>query len=325
MASPSETGNNEPGTGNREPATIDAFLRYIRDGRQLSPHTVSAYRRDLADFAAFVERRFAGEAWTWAGVDRLMLRAFMGELSRRGLARRSIARRMSAVRSFFRYLHREDVVEANPARAVRSPKLERHLPAWLTRDEIDRLFALAENRSAEGGFRAVRDHAIVELFYSTGIRLSELRALDTGDLDLVGERVKVRGKGRKERIVPVGRAAVNAMRRYELGRARFAGRLWNSSVAADRTALFITERGTRLSARQLQNIARRFLDAVAGEAGVSTHALRHSFATHLLDAGADLLAVKELLGHTSLSTTRIYTHTSMERLKRVYDTAHPRA
>lgn len=304
---------------------IDAFLRYIRDGRQLSPHTVSAYRHDLDDLAAFLERRFAGEGWRWDGIDRLALRAFMGELSRRGLARRSIARRMSAVRSFFRYLHREEIVEANPARVVRSPKLERHLPAWLTRDEIDRLFALAENRSAEGGFHGVRDHAIVELFYATGIRLSELRGLDTTDVDLIGDRVKVRGKGRKERIVPAGRAAVNALRRYEPGRARFAGRLALAREVADRNALFITERGTRISARQLQNIVRRFLDAVASDAGVSTHALRHSFATHLLDAGADLLAVKELLGHASLSTTRIYTHTSKERLKRVYDGAHPRA
>lgn len=327
-----ESGNEEDGRkaryceallSHRRPE-IDAFLRYIRDGRQLSPHTVSAYRRDLDDLAAFLERRFAGETWTWDGIDRLVLRAFMGELSRRGLARRSIARRMSAVRSFFRYLHREEIVEANPARVVRSPKLERHLPAWLTRDEVDRLFALAENRSAEGGFHGVRDHAIVELFYATGIRLSELRGLDTTDVDLVGDRIKVRGKGRKERIVPAGRAAVNALRRYELSRARFAARL-ALGRAADRNALFITERGTRISARQLQNIVCRFLDAVASDAGVSTHALRHSFATHLLDAGADLLAVKELLGHASLSSTRIYTHTSKERLKRVYDAAHPRA
>lgn len=300
---------------------IDAYLRSIRDGRQLSPHTVAAYRRDLAEFADFLRRYYADEAWTWGGIDRLALRSFLGELSRKGLARRSIARKLSAVRSFFRFLHREEIVEANPARVVRSPRLERTLPAWLTRDEIDRLFALAENRSAEGGFHGIRDHAILELFYATGMRLSELRGLDMPDLDLVGDQVKVRGKGRKERIVPLGRAAVSALRRWEPRRAHAAGR----GRAPDRDAVFITERGARISTRQLQLIVQRFLDRVADDAGVSTHSLRHSFATHMLDAGADLLAVKELLGHASLSTTRIYTHTSKERLKRVYDAAHPRA
>ncbi|MGH7554322.1 MAG: tyrosine recombinase XerC [Longimicrobiales bacterium] len=300
---------------------VDKFLRTIRDGKQLSQHTVAAYRRDLTEFAAFLDRYYADDSWSWSGIDRLALRAFLGDLSRRGLARRSIARKLSAVRSFFRHLHREEIVEANPARVVRSPRLERHLPAWLTRDETDRLFALAENRSAEGGFRGIRDHAIVELFYATGIRLSELHGLDLADVDLVGDLIKVRGKGRKERIVPVGRAAVKALRRYETRRAGVA----NRASERDRNALFITERGARVSARQLQHIVQGFLKKVADDAGLSTHSLRHSFATHLLDAGADLLAVKELLGHASLSTTRIYTHTSKERLKRVYDASHPRA
>jgi integrase/recombinase XerC len=302
-------------------ADVDAFLRSIRDGRQLSEHTVLAYRHDLAELTSFLQRYYAGESWSWSGIDRLTLRAFLGELSRRGLARRSIARKLSAVRSFFRFLHREEIVEANPARVVRSPKIERHLPAWLTRDEVDRLFAHAENRSAEGGYHGIRDHAIVELFYSTGIRLSELRGLQVADVDMISELVKVRGKGRKERIVPVGRAAVQALRRYEPRRASFAGR----GPAPDRDALFITERGARISARQLQLIVKKYLDRIADDAGLSTHSLRHSFATHLLDAGADLMAVKELLGHATLSTTQIYTHTSKERLKRVYDSAHPRA
>lgn len=318
-------GSNDPSPipspGPSPSSETEAFLRDLRDGRQLSGHTVDAYRRDLAELVAFLERYFAGAAWSWGGIDRFALRAFMGELSRRGLARRSIARKMSAVRSFFRYLHREEIVEANPARVVRSPKLERHLPAWLTRDEVDRLFALTENRSAEGGFHGIRDHAIIELFYSSGIRLSELHGLDVTDVDLVGEVIKVRGKGRKERIVPIGGAAVRALRRYEPRRVACAAH----ARPADRNALFLTQHGRRVSARQLQIITKRFLEKVADDAGLSTHSLRHSFATHLLDAGADLLAVKELLGHTSLSTTRIYTHTSKERLKRVYDSAHPRA
>jgi integrase/recombinase XerC len=213
------------------------------------------------------------------------------------------------------------VIEANPARAVRSPKLERTLPGWLTRDEMNRLFDVAQQRSAENTFRGTRDHAIVELFYSTGVRLSELHSLNMNALDLVGEQARVLGKGRKERIVPVGGAAVTALRRYELRRREVINRV----ARADRNAVFLSERGARLSARQIQNIVRSFLDSVADDAGVSTHSLRHSFATHLLDAGADLLAVKELLGHASLSTTRIYTHIAKDRLKQVYNQSHPRA
>jgi integrase/recombinase XerC len=323
-------GRNDPparstvgGDRQARPATraIADYLRSIADGRQLSAHTVAAYRRDLTDLTAFLDRYYTGDDWSWQGVDRLALRGFLGHLDRRRLARRSIARKLSAVRSFFRWLQREDVLEASPAKAVRSPKLEKKLPSWLTRAEVDRLFEFAENRSAENGFRGVRDHAIVELFYATGMRLSELRALDFDDVDLIGDQVKLKGKGRKERIVPLGRKAVQALRRYEPRRAEALHR----ADGGDRRAVFISERGKRLSARQLQNIVRRFLDVAADDAGVSTHSLRHSFATHLLDAGADLMAVKELLGHASLSTTRIYTHTSKERLKRVYDSAHPRA
>ncbi len=256
-------------------------------------------------------------------MDRLALRAFLGHLGRRGLARRSIARKLSAVRTFFRWLHREELVEANPARAVRSPKLERKLPGWLTRAQVEALFALAEVRAAENTFRGSRDLAVLETFYSSGLRLSELQGLNLDDLDLVVEQVKVRGKGRKERLVPLGGAAVRALRRYELRRAEVL--LHVAPSAAERRAVFVSERGKRLTTRQLQNIVHALLDRVAAAGDVSTHSLRHSFATHLLDGGADLMAVKELLGHASLSTTRIYTHTSKERLKRVYDQAHPRA
>jgi integrase/recombinase XerC len=297
------------------------YLRGVEHGRQLSPNTVAAYRRDLHDLAAFLDRHHDGESWTWARVDRLAIRAWLAELSRRGLARRSIARKLSAARSFFRFLHREDLIDLNPARAVRAPKLEKTLPGWLSRLEIERLFDVAEYGAADNTLRGTRDHAIVELFYATGMRLSELHGLDTGDVDLVSEQARVLGKGRKERIVPLGGAAVAALRRYELRRRDVLAR----NVDADRHALFLSERGRRLSRRQLQNIVRGFLDKVADDAGLSTHSLRHSFATHLLDAGADLLAVKELLGHASLSTTRIYTHIAKDRLKRVYDQAHPRA
>lgn len=254
-------------------------------------------------------------------MDRTALRSWVGDMSREGLARRSIARRLSSARSWLRWSHREGIVEANPARLVRSPKLERTLPEWLTRAQVEQLFEAAELRAAEGGFLAARDLAVLETFYSTGIRLSELHGLDWKDLDLVGDQVKVRGKGSKERIVPLGGSAVRALRRYQL---RHAERI-RQMDGADTRPVFLSERGGRLSRRQLQSIVRGFLERIAEDAGLSTHSLRHSFATHLLDAGADLMAVKELLGHASLSTTRIYTHTSKERLKRVYDQAHPRA
>lgn len=312
-----------PGVSSPPSATAHLleYLRGVEHGRQLSPNTVAAYRRDLYELAAFLDRFYNGDDWTWDGVDRLALRAYLGELSRRGLARRSITRKMSAVRSFFRHLHREDIVEANPARAVRSPKIEKTLPSWLTRLEVDRMFDVAEHGSADNTFRGTRDHAIVELFYATGMRLSELASLDLASVDLVSEQARVLGKGRKERIVPIGAPAVAALRRHELRRREILNRV----PTADRKALFLSERGKRLSTRQIQNIVRGLLDKVADDAGLSTHSLRHSFATHLLDAGADLLAVKELLGHASLSTTRIYTHIAKDRLKKVYDQAHPRA
>jgi integrase/recombinase XerC len=302
-------------------ATLDAYIRSIEHGRQLSPHTVTAYRRDLLELAAFLDRYYEGRGWAWAGVDRLALRAHAGELVRRGRARRTVARKLSCIRSFFRFLHREELVEANPARAIRSPRLARTLPAWLTLPETERLFDAAGTRTAGNTFLGTRDYAVLELLYATGIRLAELRGLDTADLDLVAERVRVRGKGRKERIVPLGGAAVRALRRYEPRRAEVLA----GAPAADRHALFITRAGRRLTARQLQNITKRFLAAASDDDALSTHSIRHSFATHLLDAGADLVAVKELLGHASLSTTRIYTHTSRDRLRRVYERAHPRA
>lgn len=311
---------SEAAPGTNVQLDVGAYLRNLADARQLSPHTVTAYRRDLAEFTGFLARRLQRDEWAWNDVDRAHLRGFLAELTRRGLARRSIARKLSAVRSFLRFLHREEIVEANPARSVRSPRLERRLPSWLTRAEIEKLFAAAELRSAEGGFRGTRDHAIVELFYATGMRLAELQSLDLGAIDLVAEQVRVLGKGKKERIVPLGRAAGAALRRYELRRHEVLAR-----AGGDRRALFLSERGKRLSIRQVQNIVKRFLQAAADDAGLSTHSLRHSFATHLLDAGADLLAVKELLGHASLSTTQIYTHTTKDRLKKVYEQAHPRA
>ncbi len=300
---------------------LQAFLKNLADGRQLSPHTVAVYRRDLTGLVAFLDRHYGNGDWSWTGVDRLALRAYLGHLARRRLARRSIARKLSAARSFFRFLHREGWIEANPARTVRAPKAERALPSWLGQGEVEALFTVAENRAAEGSFHGVRDLAMLELLYATGLRLSELHALNRQDVDLVGDQVKLQGKGRKERIVPLGRSAVRALRRWESTRMQTR----TDGAAADRGALFVSGNGRRLSRRRIQAIVGQHLRRASEDSTLSVHSLRHTFATHLLDNGADLLAVKELLGHVSLSTTRIYAHTSRERLKRVYDQAHPRA
>lgn len=300
---------------------LATFLTHIADERQLSPRTVTAYSRDLDELEEFLTRYYGG-GWQWRDVDRLAIRSFMGDcMGRRALSKRSVGRKLSAIRTFFRFLHLEDLVEANPARTIRSPKRERTLPAYLTREQVERLFAIAEARALDGGFHPVRNLAILELFYSSGLRLSELQGMDVDDLDLVAERVRVMGKGRKERIVPLGRMAARALRRYDARREELVA----LTPGADRRALFLSESGKRLSARQIQKITSEFLRQLAEDAGLSTHSIRHSFATHLVDAGADLVAVKELLGHSSLSTTSIYTHTSTERLKQVYRQAHPRA
>jgi integrase/recombinase XerC len=301
---------------------LDEFMRYVAHERQLSPRTVQAYGDDLHEFAEFLDRYYGAPEWSWGGVDRLAIRAWMGDCAtRRGLERSSIARKLSSIRSFYRFLHVEERVQANPARAVRTPKKQRTLPGFLTREQMEAVFETAMMRAQAGGFRAQRNLAIVELFYSAGLRVSELQGLSKTAVDLVSDRVTVMGKGRKERIVPIGGVAVRALRTYFDSRERIIAQ----ATRPDARAAFVGQTGKRLGVRQVQNIVTDFLREVAGEAGLSTHSLRHTFATHMLDAGADLLAVKELLGHASLSTTQIYTHTSKERLKKVYRAAHPRA
>ena len=299
---------------------IAAFVAFLAKERNDSPRTVSAYARDVASFAGFCDTYYGGP-WTWAGVDRLAVRSWLGALEQRGLSRRSAARALSALRAFYRFLNLTGQVGSNPARATRTPPQGRSLPAPLSRAEMDALIETAAQRAATGGFRAARDLAMLELFYSTGMRLSELAGLNQADLDLLADQVKVRGKGRKERLLPVGRQAAQALRAYAGQRdAWLAGR-----DGGDRRAVFLNARGRRLSARGVQFAIRGLLGTLARGRDLRVHSLRHSFATHLLDAGADLRAVQELLGHASLSTTQVYTHTSVERLKRVYQQAHPRA
>jgi integrase/recombinase XerC len=298
---------------------IAAFATFLEKERNDSPHTVRAYARDVRDFAAFCGRYYGG-AWSWGGVDRVAIRGWLGAMHERGLAKRSAARALSALRTFYRFLDVTRGLGVNPAKAARTPKLERTLPTHLDRAEVDLLFAEAERRAAAGGFAEARDLAMLELFYSTGMRLAELAGLNDPDIDLISDQVKLRGKGKKERLVPVGAHAGGALRRYHRYRDRVEG-----TGTPERRAVFVSRRGRRLTPRSVQLAIKRLLGVLARGRDLHVHSLRHSFATHLLDAGADLRAVQELLGHASLSTTQVYTHTSVERLKRVYHQAHPRA
>jgi integrase/recombinase XerC len=304
------------------PDEVADFLTHLAKERDVSPNTVKAYTRDLHELCEFLAGYYGTASWSWQGVDRLAMRGFLGRLARRGLSKRSMTRTLSAVRSFYRYLHRNELVDANPARAVGAPRLDRHLPGYLDRAQMDLIFQTAEVRAWEWKFVDVRNLAILELFYSTGMRLSELQGLGRADLDLVSQQAKVRGKGRKERIVPIGDAATLALRNYEAKRDQLIVAV---GPGADRMAVFLGRTGRRIGVRAVQKAVTAFLREVDEEAGLTVHSLRHTFATHLLDAGADLRAVQELLGHASISTTQIYTHTSVERLKQVYRKAHPRA
>ena len=288
------------------------FARWIERERRLSPHTADAYGRDLDQFERFVGEWLGSDDWAWADVNRLAIRAWLGDLDGRGRAESTISRKLSTLRVFLGFLHRMGHLDDNAARVVHRGTPGRTLPAFLSQTQVSTLF---ENMS-ESEEPSLRDRAILELLYSSGLRLAELHGLNVRDVDLEAGTVRVLGKGRKERITPVGREAAVAIRSYlETGR---------QEVDPD-TCLFTSRTGKRLSRRQIQRIVARWLASATGGEALSPHALRHTFATHLLDEGADLLAVKELLGHASLSTTRIYTHTSRERLLETYRLAHPRA
>ncbi len=301
------------------------FLRYAALERRLSPNTVAAYRRDLDQFEQFHNDYFGRSDWSWVEVDRLAIRSFLGWLEGRGLRRSTIQRKLSALRAFYAYLHRTDVVRSNPARLVRAPRRERDLPGYLTRERADSLFELlmADART-QGNAIALRRWALVELIYSCGLRLAEAHGLDVGDVDLSSRSVRALGKGDKERIIPLGTRAAEALSAYMTIRSDLLASNGEPHPERADAPLFLSVRGQRLSRRQIQRTVTEALQLAAGGERLSTHSLRHTFATHLLDGGADLVSVKEMLGHASLSTTRVYTHTSVERLKDVHARSHPR-
>ena len=296
------------------PEWIDDFLRHAQSERRLSPNTVAAYRRDLGQFSAFLQAYEGPDESGRLYVDRVSIRSFMAELETRGTGRSSIGRKVAAVRSFFAFLQDTERVAASPARLVRTPRRRSGLPSFLSEERVRELLDSAGDAAVrDGTVLALRRWALLELLYSSGLRVAEAHALDASGVDLDRGEIRTMGKGRKERLVPLGRPAAAALGRY------FAARPTGASPAA-----FLSRRGTRLSTRQIQRDVTAQLATVADGERLTAHSLRHSFATHLLDRGADLVSVKEMLGHASLSTTRIYTHTSVERLKRVHARTHPR-
>ena len=282
---------------------------FVRSLSSLSANTVAAYRRDVEDFVGWAERaRLAGPA----DVDHVVLRRYLAYLATRRLARRSIARKAAALRRYFGWLRRTGAIPTDPSRRLAAPRGEGRLPHVLKDEELDRLFA---GDDGAGGPVALRDRAVVELLYGSGLRVGELCGLRPPDVDLGRSQVRVWGKGSKQRQVPMSQSSVEAVAAWtDRGRPAMAG----SQSPAD--ALFLNRRGHRLTPRDV----RRILDRLAASP-THPHALRHTFATHLLDGGADLRAVQELLGHADLATTQLYTHVSKERLRTVYDATHPRA
>ena len=293
---------------------IGAYLKAL-EMEGASPRTCRAYAADLRQFTAFLEGRAEGPVPP-EGVDPLAVRAFVVARLKAGDARRTVARKLAAVRGLFRFCCREGTLKVNPARVVATPRGPERLPRYLTVDEAAQLLAGPPG----GTVRALRDHALFEVAYSSGLRVGELTGLDLSDVDAEGGLVRVLGKGRKERVVPLGARAVAALEAYLARRAELAAR-----GSGGTAALFLNRAGGRLTAR---SVARRLAVGLA-RAGlhgrITPHGLRHSFATHLLDAGADLRAIQEMLGHARLSTTQRYTHLHLDRLMEVYDRAHPKA
>jgi integrase/recombinase XerC len=287
--------------------SLAAFLRHLSLEKDASPHTLRSYRTDLLEFAQYAG---AGDPSTWLGdVDTRTIRGYLAHLHARSLDATTIARKLAAVRSWFRFLVRRGVLERNVAREVRGPRPPRKLVSFLP---IDEAMSLMDAKAPDGAARA-RDTAVLEILYATGLRVSELAGLDLDDIDRLQQTVRVLGKGRKERIVPYGSRAATALGAYLEGRGAGAG------------PLFANRRGGRLTVRSLHTIVRRSAALTGITRRVSPHTLRHTFATHLLDAGADLRMIQELLGHSRLSTTQRYTHVGADQLMRVYDAAHPRA
>ena len=285
---------------------IEKFMRYMEIEKNYSPHTLLNYKLDLNDF-----KKFCGQI-DLEKIDYLLLRKYLAMLKEKNLGNRTVGRHLSALRSFFRFLCREGYLKTNPILMLSSPKLDKHLPSFMTEEEVTKLIesALPKDSNDELG---LRNRAILETFYSSGLRISELVFLSLDDVDFISGIVKAMGKGKKERVVPIGEAALTAIRKYLDKRKKQSN------------AVFLNKNGKRISTRGVRDVVEKYLKSAGIRHGISPHTFRHSFATHLLNRGADLRTVQELLGHANLSTTQIYTHLTTEKLKNVYDKAHPHA
>jgi tyrosine recombinase XerC len=285
---------------------IEKFVRYMEIEKNYSAHTILNYKLDLLGFNKFI----AGTELE--KIDYLDLRKYLAVLKEKNLGNRTVGRRLSALRSFFRFLCREGYIKINPILMLSSPKLEKHLPSFMTEQEVNRLIESAFAKTQKD-FLGMRDRAILEVFYSSGLRISELVGLNLEDVDFISGILKIRGKGKKERIVPIGETALATVKKYLEKRKKQA------------EALFLNNHYRRITTRGVRFLLTKYLNLSGIKPGVSAHTFRHSFATHLLNHGADLRTVQELLGHASLSSTQIYTHLTTDKLKSVYAKAHPHA
>lgn len=293
-------------------AWVDAFLDYMLLEKNCSAHTIDNYSRDLRQFVAFVRNE---GLTSFSEISYLRVRSFLAGLQRSDYAKRSVARKLSALRAFFAYLLREEALEASPFHTVRTPKLDKKLPKFLYVEEMEELLRLPDTATAAGQ----RDQAIMETLYASGMRVSELVQLDVQSLDFALGVALVFGKGARERYVPLGEHAIEALRAY------IAGGRSELATANSGAALFLNARGGRLTDRSVRRVIDKYVASLSQSRKISPHTLRHSFATHLLEAGADLRTVQELLGHVHLSTTQIYTHMTKDHLRSIYNQAHPRA
>ncbi len=294
-------------------AAIARFLRYLQVERNAADLTIKSYREDLSSLADFLADE-QGDVPRPNAITPLDLRQYVAALHEAGYAKTSVARRLASLRSFYRFAQREGLADTNPAKPLRNPRRDRNLPHFLTTEEIGRLLAAPATHDPMG----LRDRAILETTYSAGLRVSELVGIDEDDLDLSEGLVRVRGKGRRERLAPFGRYAVRAMNDW-LGVRQLA------AAEKEQKPVFLNKFGRRLTSRSVARMLEKYLKLTHLDSRTSPHTLRHSFATHLLDRGADIRSVQELLGHKSLVTTQIYTHVSTAGLREAYDKAHPRA
>ena len=287
------------------------FLAYLEGGRGASPHTIRNYGADLREFLAFINGKKLSE------VDPLLIRSFLAHLKSRGHSKATLSRKLAALRSFFKYLSRENQLTTNPILGIASPKKEKKLPQFLDLEQVTHLLEAPSDKNWEGK----RDRSLLETLYSSGLRVSELVGLNRGETDLFSGLLKIRGKGKKERIVPVGEKALRSIRDYLEALPERLKKLGDGN----QPPLFLNRSGTRLTDRSVRRVIVKYARQISLKQGISPHTLRHTFATHLLDRGADLRSVQELLGHANLSTTQIYTHVTTRRLQEAYASAHPRA